>query len=178
MTCDERDDYRDGFIERFEFCPARPPSEGPCLREPTPSIAWDIGGLLTAGPGGDELRAGFTLKLLAALQQVTLPSGQMLALDATHWFEHYAFDPHRLRGVGRDEWALSVVPDGCFSIFVTPDFSFGMVGNPVERTFCVFGRRLLDAVLADPPPGLGAVLRGDGQAVAPSHFVSNGGPSP
>jgi hypothetical protein len=170
LTCDERDEYRDGFIERFEFRPARPPSEGPCFREPTPSITWDIGGLLTAGPSG-ELRARFTLKSLAAFQRVILPGGQMLALDATRWYEHYWFDPHRLRGVGRDEWALPLIPDGCFSVFVAPDFSFGLVGNPVERTLCVFGRPLLDAVLADPPPGLGAVLRYDGQAVAPTHVV-------
>jgi hypothetical protein len=33
--------------------------------------------------------------------------------------------------------------------------------NPFERALCVFGLALLDAVLTDPPPGLGAVLRCD-----------------
>lgn len=162
---------RDEFIERFEFRPARPPSEGPCLREPTPSVTWDIGGLLAAGPGGDQRRAEFALKLLAAFRRVTPAGGQLLALDATRWFEHYSFDPHRLTGVERGEWALPVISVESFSIFTTPDFGSGLVGNPFERTVCVFGRPLLDAVLAGPPPGLGVVLRCDGQAVAPTHVV-------
>lgn len=169
---------RDEFIERFEFRPARPPAEGPCLREPTPSIAWDIGGLLIAGPVGEELRTGFALKLLAAFQRITPVGGQMLAFDATRWFEHYSFDPHRLSGVARDEWALPAIPDESFSIFTTADFGSGLVGNPFERTLCVFGRPLLDAVLTDPPPGLGTVLRCDGQAITSPHVVSGGGPPP
>lgn len=169
---------RDEFIERFEFRPARPPSEGSCLREPHPSIVWDISELLTTEPGGDELRAGFALKLLAAFRRITPPGGQMLSFDATRWFEHYSFDPHRLSGVGRDEWALPAISGNSFSIFATPDFGSGLVGNLFERTLCVFGRPLLDAILGDFPPGLGAVLRCDGQAVTPSHVVGNGGTPP
>jgi hypothetical protein len=166
---------RDELAERFEFRPSRLPSEGPCFREPTPSVVWDITGLLTAGPGGDELRAGFALKLLTAFQRITSPGVQLLAFDATRWYEHYRFEPHQLSGAGWDEWALPLVRDGTFSIVLAPDFSFGLVGNPIERTVCVFGRPLLDAVLTDPPPGLGAVWRCDGQTVSPAHVVSEGG---
>lgn len=130
------------------------------------------------GKPGDELRAAFATKLLAAFRRITPPSGQVLSFDATRWFEHYSFDPHRVAGAGRDQWALPTVPEGAFTIFTTPDFSSGLVGNPFERTLCVFGRALLDAVLADPPPGFAAMLRCDGQVLNPPHIVADSGSPP
>jgi hypothetical protein len=148
---------REDFGRQFGFRPSRQPSEGPCFREPSPSLVWVISA---------ELPAGFALKLLSAFQRITSPGERLLALDATRWFDHYSFDPHRLSRAGRDQWALPAISDESFSIIVAPDFSFGLVGNPNERTLCVFGRPLLDAVLTDPPPGLGPILRCDGQTVS------------
>ncbi|MBA4192696.1 MAG: hypothetical protein C0467_32415, partial [Planctomycetaceae bacterium] len=66
-----------------------------------------------------------------------------------------------------EEWALPVVPDRAFSIFVAPDLTFGLVGNPIEQTVCVFGQPLLDAVMSGSMAEFVVVLRCDGLPVNP-----------
>jgi hypothetical protein len=63
----------------------------------------------------------------------------MVAIDVLRFNEHYAFDPHRLASAGHEQWAHPVIPDDNFSVFLTNDYRFGLVGDPVRQTLCVFG---------------------------------------
>jgi hypothetical protein len=103
-----------------------------------------------------------TLKVLAAFQRATPPGETLVALDALRYYEHYAFDPHRLTAAGREQWAHPVVPDDNFPLFLARDFRFGLVGDPLKGTLCVFGQALVDALLADLPGCLNRVVRRDG----------------
>lgn len=99
---------------------------------------------------------------MTALQKVTSPGERLFALDALHWYEQYTFEPHRLGSADRDAWALAVLPHGNYTILFAPDFRFGVFGNPLEKTFCVFGQELLDSLPNGVPADFGRVLRKDG----------------
>jgi hypothetical protein len=43
------------------------------------------------------------------------------------------------------------LPNGDHHLFLAQDFRFGIIGNCVDRTICVFGQELLDAFAAEPP---------------------------
>lgn len=111
------------------------------------------------------MAAELTLRMLAAFRGATPAGETLLALDVLRFYEHYAFDPHRLASAGREQWAQPVVPDDNFSVFLAKDFRFGMVGDPVRQTLCVFGQPLLDAFRADLPACLGQAVRQDGSDV-------------
>ena len=163
LSCDERDEYREGFYEAFGFSPNARQGNGSCFREPCPSVTWDISEVLrAAGQERESMAAELTLAVLAAFRRAT-PSGETLvALDVLRFYEHYAFDPHRLASAGREQWAHPVLPDDNFSLFLAKDFRFGLVGDPVRQTLCVFGRPMLDAFVAGLPECLGSVVRRDG----------------
>src|SRR5262249_45414180 len=135
----------------------------PAIVEPTPSLTW----ALAVAPGRHEAEeADLTLKVLTGLQGATRPGERLFALDSLHWYGHYTFDPHRLASAGRDSWALPVYPDGNYTILLTEDFRFGVFGNPLEKTFCIFGQELLGAIGNHLPLVFGKVVRRDGKAVA------------
>jgi hypothetical protein len=158
LTAEEKDDVWQRFDSHFGFYRRRTGQHGPAIAEPTPSLTWSI----TPSPAGPETGvADLTRKILAALQKATRPGEQLYALDSLRWYEHYTFDPHRLNSAGRDSWALAVYPDVNFGIFVAPDFRFGVFGNPLEKSFCVFGQELLDAILSNQPTVFGKLLRRD-----------------
>lgn len=166
LSCDERDEYRDGFYEAFGFSPHARQDNGSCFREPCPSVTWDLSEVPQVAEQGRESQAAeLTLKVLAAFRRATPPGESLLAIDVLRFYEHYAFDPHRLDSAGREKWAHPVLPDDNFSLFLAKDFRFGLVGDPVRRTLCVFGRPLLDAFVADLPGCLGEVVRQDGSDV-------------
>ena len=81
------------------------------------------------------------------------------------WYEHYSFDPHQLDGVGRDQWAHVPWPDGNFSIFFVEDIRLGLFGHPLQKTLCIFGAEMLDAIESDLPLCLGHAIRRDGQGI-------------
>lgn len=166
LNCDERDDYRDGFYEAFGFSPHARQNNGSCFREPCPSVTWDLSGVLqVAEQQREPLAAELTLKVLSAFQRVTTPGDTLLAIDVLKFYEHYAFDPHRLATGDRKQWAHPVLPDDTFSVFLARDYRFGVVGDPVQQTLCVFGQALIDAFVADLPGCLGVVVRRAGTDV-------------
>ncbi len=44
-----------------------------------------------------------------------------------------------------------MLPNGDHYNFLAPDLRFGVIGNCVEQTICVFGQPLLDLLVGDPP---------------------------
>jgi hypothetical protein len=166
LSCDERDEYRDGFYETFRFSPHARQDNGSCFREPCPSLVWDISEVLQAvGQERESMAAELTLEVLAAFRRATPPGETLLAIDVLRFHEHYAFDPYRLASAAHEQWAHPVLPDDNFSVFLARDYRFGLVGDPVRRTLCVFGWPLLDVFVADLPGCLGSVVRRDGLEV-------------
>lgn len=90
-----------------------------------------------------------TRKVLIAMCKVVGREERFYSFDATRWYEHYSFFPHRLTSVGRDEWALPVFPADAFTIFVTSGMECGLFGDPLDQTICIFGHEFLEAIRAD-----------------------------
>jgi hypothetical protein len=94
-----------------------------------------------------------TSKALAALKECTRPGEEVFALDWNH--PCYFFDPHAASDAGPDAWPVPVLPDGSHCIFLAHDHRFGIVGNCVDMTVCVFGPALLAAFDASQPVAFG-----------------------
>lgn len=161
LTVDEKDELWERFDAKFAFYQRRTNTDSPATVEPTPSVTWAVESAPTLCEGGT---ADLTLKVLAGLQKVTKPGERLYALNFLHWYNHYRFDPHRLKSADLDSWALPVYTNDNYSIFLAPDFRFGFFGNPLEKTFCVFGQELLDAISNDRPLIFERVVRKDGKA--------------
>ena len=98
----------------------------------------------------ERVEADLTRKALAALKECTRPGEEVLALDWNH--PCYFFDPH---AASRPPWPVPVLPDGDHYIFLARDHRFGIVGNCVDMTVCVFGPELLAAFDASRPAAFG-----------------------
>lgn len=131
------------------------------IREPTPSLAWDITLAFQRDQAFlDHLAADLNSKVLRALQLCTDPGERVYALDWMHTC--YWFDPHAgVAGGAPDEWAVPVLPDGDHYVFMAADLRFAIIGH-MDTSVCVFGRRLLDALAGDPPAAFIRLLRQDG----------------
>jgi hypothetical protein len=163
LSVDEKEDIWERFDSQFDFYRRKANPDSPAISEPTPSLTWAIA---STQARHEEEVADLTLKLLAGFQAVTRPGERLYALDWLHWYEHYTFDPHRLASAGRDSWALTAYPDDNYAIFLAPDFRFGVFGNPLEQTLCIFGRELLEAMGDDLPIVLGSVVRKNGKGIS------------
>jgi len=63
-------------------------------------------------------------------------------------------------------WYVSPIPDGDDEVFVSQDFSWGLLGlfggfPRSDWQVCVFGRRFLDAIAAESPRAFSTSLEGD-----------------
>lgn len=127
----------DAFEQRFHFTPTggRPT---PAIRDPRPSVTFDIRGIAdaVAAEVDDMVRRAFLAEFGADVE--------VLVLDWQH-------DAFRVRpghaapaALGADGFPLvsAVVPDGDYSIHLTPDMENGTFGHPWEPSLCVFGPRL------------------------------------
>jgi Protein of unknown function (DUF2716) len=153
------------FEGRFHFRPGVEPPDWPGIREPEPSLTWDISPayVLDADPCAKAL-ADLRLRTLRALRQCTRPGEELYAIAWQH--ACYAVNPHG--GPGAEEvscWPVPVLPDGVYTLFLAPDGRFGIFGHPWEMTVCVFGRGLLDAFGADLPWLFRKLVRKDGTRV-------------
>jgi hypothetical protein len=138
-----KDEVWDKFNSRFEFWDRFHSNPPIGIREPTPSVTWDIAAI---SDGDTALHEKTSLLLLEALKKAT-PRGEVLySLDAVRAYENYTFDPHRLTSAARDSWALPLLPLEHYSVFLAVDFCFGLFGNPREKTICVFGEDLLSTI--------------------------------
>jgi uncharacterized protein DUF2716 len=137
----EDDEVWERFSRDFEFRPSVHARSFPGIREPHPSVTYALpreGGAARL-PTRDEV-ADLKAALLAAFRACTPPDGRIYALDWQH--ESFWLLPH----VAFDEWAVPVLPDGDYYIFLAPDFVWGVFGHPWEWTICLFGANLLAAV--------------------------------
>jgi hypothetical protein len=145
------------FEKRFGFF-------GTGIREPAPSLTWDITPVFGRGQAWFEsLEQDLNLKTLRALQSCTTPGERVYALDWQH--PCFWFDPRAGVVSGNTEhWAVPVLPDGDHYVFLASDLRFGTIGI-METSVCVFGEGLLNAFAADPPKAFTRLLRKDGQPI-------------
>jgi hypothetical protein len=136
------------------------------IPEPAPSVTWDLSAFFALDKVAFVRQAGdLTHKVLRALQQALPTGSRVYALDALRWYEHYTFDPHQLDGVGRDQWAHLLWPDGNFTIFFVEDLRLGLFGHPLQKTLCIFGAELLPLIEADLPVCLDRPIRRNGATI-------------
>lgn len=146
----EYDAVWDRFYREFAFRPSVEAASFPGISEPAPSITWTLQHAPWTEAGEDELHHGF----LAAFRACTVAEEAIYALDWQH--PCYWLRPH----VPFEEWAVPVLPNGDYSIFLSRDFTWGVFGHPWEWTVCGFGKRLLAALAAaDLPHMLAGVVR-------------------
>ena len=161
LTYVEKDEFWDDFDAEFQFF-----SNGrPCaIVEPTPSRTWDISSWY-----GEEtmeqsqFEAALGRHLCAALKQVTDVEGQeVVSMDPLRWYNHFATNPQHLRV---NVWTHRLIPADNYCILLSRDLRFGMVGHPLERTICVFGEDLLDALEHSRSFSTAHLIRKDGKPV-------------
>ncbi len=142
----EYDAVWDRFERRFEFRPSIYESDWPGIREPAPSVTFDISGFYRRDPRASEaMEWDLNLCVLEALRRCTGPSRWLYALDWQH--DAYRFYPHRrFEHSDPRAWLVPVLPNGDYYIFLAEGFEFGIFGHPWERTMCVFGPELLGAI--------------------------------
>ncbi|MFD0329046.1 DUF2716 domain-containing protein [Streptacidiphilus monticola] len=146
----ESSEVWDRFDAAFSFRPSI--VDFPGIREPAPSVTWNLASVQTR-PGGGE-RPAFVEVVEDALAACTPPGQCLFILDWQH--TSYAlrpdlpptdmFLPHALEGRARPGWPRSPYPHGDYCIFLSEDFTFGSFGHPWEPSLCLFGEALLDAV--------------------------------
>ena len=128
---------------------------------PKPSMTWDIGWSFHLDPQAYlELEIDFTRTVLTALRSC-VPTGE--ELTAFIWnTTSYFFNPHAdIPGFFHEYWAAPLVPDLNDTFMMAKDFSFGIHSLVSEKSICIFGKQLLQAVLHDKPLLLRDVIRND-----------------
>ncbi|WP_405970711.1 DUF2716 domain-containing protein [Streptomyces sp. NBC_00988] len=127
----------------FRFRPSINPADWPVFAEPPGSATWSVDGIL---PRADSPSRARERELATAARDVLLTHvpEPLFALNWQH--NGYAFrpsrmvDPHDL-----NSWLVPVCPNGDYVIFLSQDYAAGLLGQPWERTLCVFGDRLVPA---------------------------------
>jgi uncharacterized protein DUF2716 len=150
LSREEYDTVWDRFYREFAFRPSVDPLDFPGIREPYPSITWT----LQRAPWTQEGEEALQRRFLVAFQACTTAEEAIYALNWQH--SCYWLRPH----VAFEAWAVPVLPNGDYYIFLSRDFSWGVFGHPWEWTMCGFGQQLLDALAAgELPHMLAGVVR-------------------
>jgi hypothetical protein len=128
----------------FRFRPST--SKGPGIVEPRPFRTFSIE-LYYGHANAHDLETDLEVKARRAFQECTSSDAKLYALDWQHrccWLR-----PHLL--AEGEDWVIPALPDGDYYIFLEPTFQFGWFGHPWERSICVFGSTLLEALERHPP---------------------------
>jgi hypothetical protein len=135
---DEYDKYWSTFNSRFEFRAGVSPDAWPAIREPVPSLTFDLS-VIADGPRRGAAYDAINAEALRAFVWA-LPDAELVVLDWNH--PAYRFRPADQASAWRPGWRVPVYPDGDYYAFFTQDFTEGTFGHPWERTLCVIGERL------------------------------------
>lgn len=127
------------FDRRFSFRPGVDPKTWPALREPTPSVTFDLS-VIPDGPRRGAAYDAINSEALRAFVWSTPDLEELFALDWQH--PAYRFRPADQALTWQAEWKISIYPDGDYYAFLADDFSEGTFGHPWERTLCIIGPRL------------------------------------
>ncbi|HET6153634.1 MAG TPA: DUF2716 domain-containing protein [Marmoricola sp.] len=139
-------DYRhtwSRFSDRFSFRASTTPDGWPAIKEPTPSVTFDLS-TITDGPQRGAAYDAINTEAVRAFVWALPDIDYWLALDWQH--PAYRFRPSVHALTWKPDWAIPVYPDGDYFSFLTPDMTCGTFGHPWERTLCVFGEPLVQTL--------------------------------
>ncbi|HYV36146.1 MAG TPA: DUF2716 domain-containing protein [Gemmataceae bacterium] len=170
LSSEEKDIVWEQFDERFGVFERRGKSDRPGMIEPHPSLTWDISAAYEVPDKSAMIEVQLTDFILNALRKATNPQEQLYALDSVRWYEHYRFSPHKITSTSRNSWALSVFPNDNYTVIIAADFRFGIFGNPLERSICLFGQELLDAINSKWPTFFGKLVRRNGDRIVEAQY--------
>ncbi|SDJ08406.1 Protein of unknown function [Frankineae bacterium MT45] len=131
------------FDQRFSFRAGVDPKLWPAIREPSPSVTFDLSVLRDGAQRGAAYDA-INAEALRAFVWALPDCDEVIALDWQH--PAYRFNPANQALTWGAEWKIPVYPDGDYSAFLTEDYSEGTFGHPWEQTICVMGERLVDSL--------------------------------
>jgi hypothetical protein len=147
------------FVEEFGFRPGVAQKKWPAIREPTPSVTWDLGPLFDRF---DESARPLAQLVCDVLRDCTEYWESVAAHDWVHLSVLYR--PHRVVDVtDLEQWDTTLIPNGDYVIFVAKDLSFGVFGHPWEQSLCFFGAPAVRAAERLNGGLLTRVLRRDGR---------------
>ncbi|MBM7472480.1 hypothetical protein JOE66_002114 [Subtercola frigoramans] len=136
----------DQFREKFGFRADIRASGWPAIREPTPSITFDLSGI-PEGPRFASAVAAINTEALRCFVWVMPDIAELLVLDWNH--EAYWLKPE-LESLLPPEDPINghptVHPNGDYYSFLNPDMTEGTFGHPWEQSICVMGQRLIDSL--------------------------------
>jgi hypothetical protein len=131
------------FDDCFGFRAGVEPTTWPAIREPSPSITFD----LSVIPEGAKRGAAYdavNAEALRAFVWVLFDCKELIVLDWQH--PAYRFAPATQALTWQAEWKVPVYPDGDYYAFLSDDYSEGTFGHPWEETICVMGERLVNTL--------------------------------
>jgi hypothetical protein len=133
----------DQFEQRFGFR-ASPWSDGwPAIREPAPSITFDLSPIVDReGPLYAAGVRAVNAEVLRAFAWDLADLPRMLVLDwnhTSHWLDVSAF----VVTDWTDRDLPLPFPNGDYFVFLSEDMTEGTFGHPWEKTLLVFGDRLI-----------------------------------
>jgi hypothetical protein len=149
------------FESSFGFRAGTSADAWPAIREPTPSVTFDLGSI-DEGPRLAAARDAINSEALRCFVWALPHSEQMIVLDWQH--PAHLFRPAVQAVTEQPEWPVTIYPNGDYYAFITADLTEGTFGHPWEQTLCVFGERLIGSLAATLAVWL-PVIRRDGLAV-------------
>ena len=137
------DDAWARFEGRFGFRAGVTADAWPAIREPVPSLTFDLSVISDGAPRGAAYDA-INAEALRAFVWALPDQDELLVLDWQH--PSYRFRPAAQALTWKADWKVPVFPDGDYFAFVTDDLSQGTFGHPWERTLSVIGDRLCSSL--------------------------------
>jgi hypothetical protein len=139
ITAEKYEDFWGPFKARFNFKSTL--WRQSAINEPAPSVTVDLAPIL-AGTRAEAAAGELAVNALAlvAMTRAFADTDRLLVLDWQHpsWW----FRPHLHAEADDPQWAIPVVPDGDYHVFLTEDMSTGTFAHPGEETLCVWGTLL------------------------------------
>jgi hypothetical protein len=155
------------FKEEFLFRAGTEPLDWPGIREPVPSITYQIteiwqGDITRFNALTDDLCSS----ILAAFREIVPVGQRVTAWDPYH--QLYEWDPHQFgKPLPRANWPILPLPNSEYTIFLDASWQNGLFGHPWEQTLCVIGDSFVGALAHSPVKLLHYIVRRDGRPVNP-----------
>lgn len=161
----------DKVEEIFRFEPGGLSKDWPSIKEPNPSVTYDLAPLYEARHKYHHfLMKDFAFMALKAFRECTEYSERIYALDWQHpswWiYPHGEFDMRestdRQNPTDILEWQDRISGFGDYYMFLAEDLSYGTFSHPWEQTICIFGEKLIRAFENYNPKIFTQVIRNNG----------------